>query len=125
LYKNYLREDCNDIEKEGGFLIHAVQHMEANRQIMEENLDDAALLEEKLNVGREDCNDVAKEKNSSILEVQRMKTAGEAKGKALNDTALQSIREVKLTTHLHLVLRSRMIELYDHSPICLHGIVLN
>jgi hypothetical protein len=31
---------------------------------------------------------------------------------------------VKLTTHLHLVPRSRMVELYLHSPICLHGIVL-
>jgi hypothetical protein len=26
---------------------------------------------------------------------------------------------------LHLVPRSRMVELYLHSPICLHGIVLN
>jgi hypothetical protein len=32
---------------------------------------------------------------------------------------------VKVATHLHLVLRSRMVELYLHSPICLHGIVLN
>jgi hypothetical protein len=31
---------------------------------------------------------------------------------------------VKLTTHLHLVPRSRMVELYLHSPICLHGVVL-
>jgi hypothetical protein len=30
-----------------------------------------------------------------------------------------------LTTHLHLVLRSRMVELYLHSPTCFHGIVLN
>jgi hypothetical protein len=29
---------------------------------------------------------------------------------------------VKLSTHLHLVLRSRMVEPYLHSPICLHGI---
>jgi hypothetical protein len=31
---------------------------------------------------------------------------------------------VKLTTHLHLVPRSRKVELYLHSPICFHGIVL-
>jgi hypothetical protein len=31
----------------------------------------------------------------------------------------------KLTTHIHLVPRSRMVELYLNSPICLHGIVLN
>jgi hypothetical protein len=36
-----------------------------------------------------------------------------------------SSRGVKLTTHLHLVPKSRMVELYFHSPICLHGIVLN
>jgi hypothetical protein len=32
---------------------------------------------------------------------------------------------VKLTTHLHLVPRSRMVELYFHSTICLHGLVHN
>jgi hypothetical protein len=32
---------------------------------------------------------------------------------------------VKLTTDLHLVPRPRVVELYLHSPICLHGIVLN
>jgi hypothetical protein len=32
---------------------------------------------------------------------------------------------VKLVTHLHLVLRSWKLELYLHSPIFLHGIVLN
>jgi hypothetical protein len=32
---------------------------------------------------------------------------------------------MKLITHLHLVPRLRMVELYFHSPICLHGIVLN
>jgi hypothetical protein len=32
---------------------------------------------------------------------------------------------VKLTTHLHLVPRSRMVELYLHSPIRLHGVVIN
>jgi hypothetical protein len=32
---------------------------------------------------------------------------------------------VKLATHLHLVPRSRIVELYLHSPICLHDIVLN
>jgi hypothetical protein len=31
---------------------------------------------------------------------------------------------VKLTTHLHLLPRSRKVELYLHSPIRLHGIVL-
>jgi hypothetical protein len=34
-------------------------------------------------------------------------------------------RGVKLTTHLHLVLKSRMVELYLHSPTRLHGAVLN
>jgi hypothetical protein len=34
-------------------------------------------------------------------------------------------RDVKLTTSLHLVPRSRMVELYLHSPMCLHGVVLN
>jgi hypothetical protein len=33
-------------------------------------------------------------------------------------------RGVKLTTHLHLVLRSRMVELYCHFHSCLHGVVL-
>jgi hypothetical protein len=32
-------------------------------------------------------------------------------------------RGVKLTTHFHLVPRSRMLELYLHSPICLSGIL--
>jgi hypothetical protein len=32
---------------------------------------------------------------------------------------------VKLTIHLHLVLRLRMVEVYLHSPPRLHGIVLN
>jgi hypothetical protein len=32
---------------------------------------------------------------------------------------------VKLTTHLHLMPRSRMSEQYPHSSICLHGTVLN
>jgi hypothetical protein len=32
---------------------------------------------------------------------------------------------VKLTIHLHLVPRSRMVGLYLHCPICLHAIVLN
>jgi hypothetical protein len=31
---------------------------------------------------------------------------------------------VKFTSHLHLVPRSRKVELYLHCPICLHGIVL-
>jgi hypothetical protein len=34
-------------------------------------------------------------------------------------------RSAKLTTHHHLMQRSRMVELYLHSPICLHGILLN
>jgi hypothetical protein len=33
-------------------------------------------------------------------------------------------RGVKLTTHLHLVPRLRMVELYLHSPIRLYGMVL-
>jgi hypothetical protein len=36
-----------------------------------------------------------------------------------------SSRGVKLTTHLHLVPMSRMVQLYLHFPICLHGRVLN
>jgi hypothetical protein len=32
---------------------------------------------------------------------------------------------VKLISRLYLVPSSRMMELYLHSPICLHGIVLN
>jgi hypothetical protein len=31
----------------------------------------------------------------------------------------------KLTTHFHLVPRSRMVELYLHFPTTLHGVVLN
>jgi hypothetical protein len=27
--------------------------------------------------------------------------------------------------HLHLVLRSRMVEPYLYSPVCLHGVVVN
>jgi hypothetical protein len=34
-------------------------------------------------------------------------------------------RGLKLTTPLYLVSRTRMAELYLHSPICLHGVVLN
>jgi hypothetical protein len=33
-------------------------------------------------------------------------------------------RRLKLTTHIHLVPRSRMVEPYLHFPICLHDIVL-
>jgi hypothetical protein len=36
----------------------------------------------------------------------------------------QSCRDVKLTTHFHLVSRLRMVKLYLHSPIRLHGVVL-
>jgi hypothetical protein len=32
---------------------------------------------------------------------------------------------VKLTTHLHLAPRSKMVKLYLHSPIRLHGVVLD
>jgi hypothetical protein len=32
---------------------------------------------------------------------------------------------MKLTTHLHLVLRLTTVELYLHFPICLHGMALN
>jgi hypothetical protein len=34
-------------------------------------------------------------------------------------------RSVKLTTHLHLVLRLGMVDLYLHYPKHLHGTVLN
>jgi hypothetical protein len=33
--------------------------------------------------------------------------------------------DVKLTAHLHLIPRSRMMELYLYPLICLYGIVLN
>jgi hypothetical protein len=36
-----------------------------------------------------------------------------------------SDRGVKLTTHLHLVPRPKTVELYLHSRICLHSMVLN
>jgi hypothetical protein len=36
-----------------------------------------------------------------------------------------SDRDVKLTTRLHLMPRSRILELYFHSSIPLHGVVLN
>jgi hypothetical protein len=36
-----------------------------------------------------------------------------------------SSQGVKVTTHFHLVPRSKMVELYLHSPIHLHGVVLN
>jgi hypothetical protein len=32
-------------------------------------------------------------------------------------------RDVKLTTHLHVVPRSRMVKVYLHSAIRLHGVV--
>jgi hypothetical protein len=32
---------------------------------------------------------------------------------------------MKLTTYHHLVTRLRMVELYLHSPVHLHGVVLN
>jgi hypothetical protein len=35
-----------------------------------------------------------------------------------------ALRGVKLSTQLHVVPRSRVVELYLHSSICLHGIVL-
>jgi hypothetical protein len=35
------------------------------------------------------------------------------------------VRGIKLTTQLHPVLRSRIVELYLNSPIRLHGVVLN
>jgi hypothetical protein len=34
-------------------------------------------------------------------------------------------RNMKLTIHLHLLPWSRMVELYLHSPIRLHGVMLN
>jgi hypothetical protein len=37
----------------------------------------------------------------------------------------ESGRGVKLTTHLHLVLRIRIVERYLHAHMCLHGVVLN
>jgi hypothetical protein len=37
----------------------------------------------------------------------------------------QNCRGLKLTTHPHLVRKSRMVELNVHSSIYLHGVVLN
>jgi hypothetical protein len=37
----------------------------------------------------------------------------------------KSGRGMKLTTHFHPLPRSRKVDLYIHSPICLHGVVLN
>jgi hypothetical protein len=37
----------------------------------------------------------------------------------------QSGRDVRLTTLLCVIPRTRTVEVYLHSPICLHGIVLN
>jgi hypothetical protein len=34
-------------------------------------------------------------------------------------------RVVKMITHLHLVTKSKMVELYLHSPVLFHGVVLN
>jgi hypothetical protein len=34
-------------------------------------------------------------------------------------------QEVKMKSHLHIVLRSRMVELYLHSSTRLHGVMLN
>jgi hypothetical protein len=36
-----------------------------------------------------------------------------------------SDRGVKLTTNLHLLSRSRVVQMYFHSPLQLHGMVLN
>jgi hypothetical protein len=33
-------------------------------------------------------------------------------------------RDAKLTTHFHLVTSSRMVKLYLHFPICLHGVTI-
>jgi hypothetical protein len=45
--------------------------------------------------------------------------------RAVEPLKKKSGRDVKLTAHLHLVPRSRMVELYVHSPTCIHGLVLN
>jgi hypothetical protein len=37
----------------------------------------------------------------------------------------ESGRGLKPTTYVHLVAKSRMVEVYLQSPICLHGILLN
>jgi hypothetical protein len=41
-----------------------------------------------------------------------------------NSPGVKWDKGLKLTTHLHVMPRSRMVKLYLHSPICLHGIVL-
>jgi hypothetical protein len=37
----------------------------------------------------------------------------------------KSVQDVEITTYHHIVPRSRMVELYLHSPIRLHDVVLN
>jgi hypothetical protein len=44
------------------------------------------------------------------------------RGSFLGDKAAVGM---KLTTHLHLVVRLRMTEIYLHSPLRFHGVVLN
>jgi len=41
------------------------------------------------------------------------------------NTKRETAGGVKLTTHHNLMPKPRMLELYLHSPTCLHGIVLN
>jgi hypothetical protein len=38
---------------------------------------------------------------------------------------LRSAYGVQLTTDSHLVTRPGMVQLYLHSPLCLHGFILN
>jgi hypothetical protein len=54
----------------------------------EEELDEASLPEEQLNVVREDCDNIAKERDSSVLEVEHMETDRETTGEARHDAAL-------------------------------------
>jgi hypothetical protein len=61
-------------------------------------------------------------KDFSLLHI--VQTGSGARPYPTGTVGWKSGQLVKLTTHLRLVLRSRMVELYLHSPTLLHGMVL-
>jgi hypothetical protein len=50
---------------------------------------------------------------------------GQATSSPVGKWVLSPGSKVESTAHLHLVARSRMMELYVHSPIWLHSVVFN
>jgi hypothetical protein len=62
----------------GGSLILEVDHMEAHKEATEEDVDDAVLQEEQLNVVREDGDNEAIKRDLSILDIQHTETRREA-----------------------------------------------